>query len=526
MKNLFSLKLFVVLFTAFLLMSCKGNRVQPDIQIAVPMLQDFHADGNLSEWAGIKATRLYANALGQYPDPKDLGAWIKTAWNSEGMIVALDIEDNEFVTDTTSPWTADAVEVFLSPYRGSSDIIQLSFAPVSGNDGKPFVNINDFRETPALHKIQPVIAAAFTRKENHTFWEIQVNPLCVGINPEIHNSIALQVYVDDADKEGSKTKNQIIWYNLGNSYLNSFAMYKVNFTEDESTVLNGTSDLYITDGQKASLKIFGAVKGDKIQIDRNGKKFFEGKALSEDSWKPDTLSFTKNDLDFGHDSLLVFINNEPVGFHNLFISPRLYVKTERKPFDAEIRSFEMKDRISFPPANATLFIGSSSIRKWSSLKEDFPELKIIHRGFGGSTSKEALMYMDKIVLPYKPATIVYYEGDNDIPRGYPAEMIKNNVRSFVDRVLKQRPDTKIFILSPKPAINRMNYWPKYVEAQDQLKSLAAEYPNVTYIDVSTPMFDQKGNLKKEIFVSDGIHMNSDGYRIWTRVIRHAMGLKE
>ena len=432
------------------------------------------------------------------------------------------ITDDQLATDTAAPGTPTPVEIFMAPSRGSDDILQMSFVPVMTAQGKPFVLINDFRETPALQTIDPDVSSSFVRKGNHTTWEIRVNPLSLGVDPGTGHHVALQVYIDDSDPSIDRQKTQLTWYSVGHSYLNSFAMYDVSLTENESTVLKGSSDLFITDGSKASLEVFGTKRGDKIRVDRNGGKFFEAVAVNNQAWKPDTFSFRADQLDFDHDSLMVYINGEPVGFHDLYIAPRLYGKTHPKPFEPEIRNFVMKDRLSPPPADGVLFIGSSSIRKWNTLKKDFPELSIIHRGFGGSTSEEALMYMDQIVLPYKPATIVYYEGDNDIPRGYPAEKIRGNVKRFIDRVLEQRSDTRIYILSPKPSINRMNFWPKYVEAQKALQDLAGEYPNVTYIDVSSPMFNPDGKLNTKIFVSDGIHMNADGYKIWTRVIRDSL----
>ncbi len=524
MKNFLAPKIAAIILSLILLISCKGTGTPDQYRISITHMQDFKCDGDLSEWESIEPYRLYANATGQYPEPEDLSAWLRTAWNDEGLLISLDILDDKAVTDTAMPWNADAVEIFLAPSRGSADILQLSFVPAKTNRGEPFVNINDFRETPPLLEIRPVIKSAFTRKNNHTTWEFLVDPHCIGIDPVLSAGMALQVYADDSDDKSTKNKNQVIWYNLGHSYLNSFAMYQVIFTENESSPQSGSSALTITDEEKADLLVFGAEKGDRIRVNRNGKQVLETAASTDQKWKPDTLRFTNKDLDFEKDTVTVWINNGPAGFHDLYISPRLYVRTRQKPFDTEIRNFVMNDRVSSPPADAVLFIGSSSIRKWNTLKKDFPELKIIHRGFGGSTSEEALMYMDKIVLPYHPATIVYYEGDNDIPRGFPAEKIRNNVDKFINRVLENRPDTRIFILSPKPSINRMNYWQKYQAAQKALKDLADEYPSVTYVNVSDPMFDDNGKLKEEIFVSDGIHMNDDGYRIWTRVIRDSLGL--
>src|SRR5205823_4450612 len=54
------------------------------------------------------------------------------------------------------------------------------------------------------------------------------------------------------------------------------------------------------------------------------------------------------------------------------------------PEASEINAFQEVDRKQMPPARAVLFIGSSSIRMWTTLAQDFPEIPVINRGFGGS----------------------------------------------------------------------------------------------------------------------------------------------
>ena len=56
-------------------------------------------------------------------------------------------------------------------------------------------------------------------------------------------------------------------------------------------------------------------------------------------------------------------------------------------FDEDIEKFIDQDRISPPPKNEFLFIGSSSIRLWDTLEEDMKPLKVINRGFGGAHTK-------------------------------------------------------------------------------------------------------------------------------------------
>ena len=53
-------------------------------------------------------------------------------------------------------------------------------------------------------------------------------------------------------------------------------------------------------------------------------------------------------------------------------------------WEPAIEAFARQDRAQPPPRHGVLFIGSSSIRAWSTLAEDFPGVPVINRGFGGS----------------------------------------------------------------------------------------------------------------------------------------------
>jgi lysophospholipase L1-like esterase len=109
-------------------------------------------------------------------------------------------------------------------------------------------------------------------------------------------------------------------------------------------------------------------------------------------------------------------------------------------------------------------------------------------------------------------------------RGYSGQKISGDIRKIIDRVISENSETKILIISPKPSISRMHVWDKYKAAHEALMQLADEYENVEFVDVSSPMFDENGKLKNEIFIEDGVHMNQAGYAIWTEVLREKLGL--
>src|SRR4030095_13498966 len=58
--------------------------------------------------------------------------------------------------------------------------------------------------------------------------------------------------------------------------------------------------------------------------------------------------------------------------------------TDSEKWEKDIAAFETADRGQPPKKGAILFIGSSSIRLWKTLAEDFPQHRVLNRGFGGS----------------------------------------------------------------------------------------------------------------------------------------------
>ena len=58
-----------------------------------------------------------------------------------------------------------------------------------------------------------------------------------------------------------------------------------------------------------------------------------------------------------------------------------------------------------------------------------------------------------------------------------------------------------------------------MEFNKRMGELASSKKKVYFIDVWTPALDADGNVLKDIFLEDGLHMNEKGYAIWVSVIR-------
>ena len=189
-----------------------------------------------------------------------------------------------------------------------------------------------------------------------------------------------------------------------------------------------------------------------------------------------------------------------------------------KIWEKEINAFAGIDRKQTPPDNAVLFVGSSSIRLWENLRESFPDLKVINRGFGGSGLGDGDHYFYKIVLPYKPKTIVLYAGENDISEGISPEIVAENYRKFAAMVHKRLPKTKIFYVSLKPSPSRWKLAGNFQKANELIKAETEKDKSAKFIDVWKSMLGANGEPMEDIFVADKLHMNEKGYRIWTGIM--------
>ena len=188
-------------------------------------------------------------------------------------------------------------------------------------------------------------------------------------------------------------------------------------------------------------------------------------------------------------------------------------------WELEIAAFERADRENPPPKGAVLFIGSSSIRLWKTLAEDFPEHRVINRGFGGSEIADSVYFVDRIVIPYGPRLIIFYAGGNDINAGKSPAQVAADFKSFVTQVQARLPQTRIDYISIAGNPARWAQIEQVKAANAMIEAFAKATPGLKFIDVFPHMLGPDGLPRPEIFSADRLHMNAEGYKLWTRIVR-------
>lgn len=191
-------------------------------------------------------------------------------------------------------------------------------------------------------------------------------------------------------------------------------------------------------------------------------------------------------------------------------------------YEDEMKAFRQKDASVTDFHCDVLFVGSSSIRLWPELPQSMSPLKVVNRGYGGATLRDLFFNYHTVFSAYRPKAIVFY-CDNDICGWEEGDLTVGEVfdlyRVFLNQVHEDYPQTPIYFLSIKHSLSRKNLREKQHILNVLMEEFAGLTPYLTYVDVCTPLLDEGGNVRDELFQDDHLHLNKDGYARWVKVLK-------
>ena len=180
-----------------------------------------------------------------------------------------------------------------------------------------------------------------------------------------------------------------------------------------------------------------------------------------------------------------------------------------------------RERAELAYSPSTLFYGSSSIRLWRTLQEDFSEYRPVNLGFGGSTLAACVWFFDRIVAPFSPDSLVLYAGDNDLGDGRHPEEVFIFFQQFAARAGRRFGERlPCYFVSLKPSPSRRELAGRFEHANRLIETeILRRHRNWGFINTHDQMLDIYGRARGAYFEADGLHMNARGYALWTRIIR-------
>jgi lysophospholipase L1-like esterase len=187
-------------------------------------------------------------------------------------------------------------------------------------------------------------------------------------------------------------------------------------------------------------------------------------------------------------------------------------------YEEEVKGLE-KERLKLIYEPSTLFYGSSSIRLWDTLFDDFKPFKPVNLGFGGSTLAACSWFFDRIVAPYDAKSIVVYAGDNDLGDGRHPEEIFIFFEQLANQIAQRFDAIPCYYVSIKPSIarwdliNSLRYTNNIIENE-----IIKRDDNWKFINIYNKMLNKDGYPDKEYFQTDGLHLSKKGYSLWKQAI--------
>jgi hypothetical protein len=201
-----------------------------------------------------------------------------------------------------------------------------------------------------------------------------------------------------------------------------------------------------------------------------------------------------------------------------------YVTAATKKWEGAIKKFEALDKETDYPADSILFMGSSSIRLWGTLAQDMAPHPVIQRGYGGAKFQDLAVFAERLAHPHEFRAVVIFVG-NDIS-GKESDLEPEEVAALYGNVLetvrKKNADAPIFLLAVTPTVSRWNVWPQIKKANAAMEDVCKAQKNVHFISTATRFLNAAGRPRAELFRDDRLHLNADGYELWTKILRRKL----
>ena len=207
--------------------------------------------------------------------------------------------------------------------------------------------------------------------------------------------------------------------------------------------------------------------------------------------------------------------------YRLYVEIRKAADEDPAAYAEDIADLVERTRENPAPERAVVFIGSSSIRLWSTLERDMQPLPVIQHGFGGAKLADVAFYAERLVNPFEPRAVVVFAGTNDLHPGAskaPGVLLETYQR-FVERVRSALPMVPIYFIGITPSPLRWEIWDQAQETNRLIREWSARSPQLFYIETGPALLGEKGEPDADNYMFDGLHLSEQGYAIWTEIIR-------
>ncbi|MFV0449226.1 MAG: multifunctional acyl-CoA thioesterase I/protease I/lysophospholipase L1 [Vibrio sp.] len=135
-----------------------------------------------------------------------------------------------------------------------------------------------------------------------------------------------------------------------------------------------------------------------------------------------------------------------------------------------------------------------------ALKNKGKSVTVINGSISGDTTGNGLSRLPSLLKQHKPDSVLIELGANDGLRGFPPQLVENNLKTMIDTIQAQNSQVILMQIRIPP-----NYGKRYSEAFSQLYPTIASEKSVPLL----PFFLEQVIVKPEWMMQDGLHPKPD-----------------
>lgn len=148
----------------------------------------------------------------------------------------------------------------------------------------------------------------------------------------------------------------------------------------------------------------------------------------------------------------------------------------------------------------------------------FAPLKTLNLAIPGHTSADALYLIEKenVLEGLNPKVAVLLIGVNDLINEASPSVVIANIERIVQHFKEQFAHARIILLGVLPSsMKDVNLQAKLVN--NDLQAMNNE-DDVYYLDMGSVFADENGDIFKDLYVEDGLHLALPGYVVWNETM--------
>jgi len=194
-------------------------------------------------------------------------------------------------------------------------------------------------------------------------------------------------------------------------------------------------------------------------------------------------------------------------------------------WEDEVAALIQSDSVEIADSDDILFLGSSSIRLWKSIKQDMAPWTAVSRGYGGAKFSDLAIYTQRLIAAHYPRAIVIFAGndissDTDLKTPEEIVVLVNHITTTIHN---QFPNVEIFFVGITPTSSRWNLWPEISAANLAIKEYCNSKASTHFISTARSYLNEQGMPRDELFEKDRLHQNGEGYALWSSIIKRDLG---